>query len=217
MRRSVVLLGVALSACVHRGDDGVDTDTDAVDTQVVDTDPLPADPCLAGGPTLQLGTGLLAFEPIAPGGDVFMTHGPQGGWHVNVSFRAEHVPQVVVLEWRLLLTGTGQVITSEDPFQHGVYLVPPDAGPWACAGDYPGERAYLDLGTLDTDADTDTVSTTWEALCGAEVTLEGDLRRKGALGEIGPIIAQASVTFRLQPDPADGPPCEATSGLVTAR
>lgn len=59
------------------------------------------DPCKAGPePTLQTGTGLLDFTPLADGDPVELVYGPQGGYHVEMAF------QTTYLQARDLVAGT---------------------------------------------------------------------------------------------------------------
>lgn len=44
-----------------------------------------------GEPRLELGTGTARFAPVQDGDALPMVHGAQGGWHVWVAVRAEHV------------------------------------------------------------------------------------------------------------------------------
>lgn len=43
---------------------------------------------VVGPPTVEVGTGLATFTPIADGDDLEVVHGPQGGYHVLGSLRA---------------------------------------------------------------------------------------------------------------------------------
>lgn len=45
----------------------------------------------AGPPSVEIGTGFTEFEPIAEGGDLEFTLGPQGGFHFLASLRARGV------------------------------------------------------------------------------------------------------------------------------
>ena len=39
-------------------------------------------------PSVEIGAGLMAYEELPPsGGELELVHGPQGGWHVNLSLR----------------------------------------------------------------------------------------------------------------------------------
>lgn len=38
-------------------------------------------------PSIDLGTGTGAFQPLAEGADLALVYGPQGGWHVDVALR----------------------------------------------------------------------------------------------------------------------------------
>ena len=43
--------------------------------------PVDEDGCV-GDPSLEVGTGKDAFEPVDDGDSVVIQHGPQGGWHI---------------------------------------------------------------------------------------------------------------------------------------
>lgn len=45
----------------------------------------------AGPPSIELGTGTRAFEPLVDGEDIFVVQGPQGGYHLVGSMRASNV------------------------------------------------------------------------------------------------------------------------------
>lgn len=57
--------------------------------------------------SLELGTGLEAFEPIPDeGAELELVHGPQGGWHVHLSLRARgFVPTGLIYEITRLSDG----------------------------------------------------------------------------------------------------------------
>jgi len=54
------------------------------------------EPTGAGAASLALGTGEYGFEAIGDLGTVELVHGPQGGWHVWLSVRAENLNPVRV-------------------------------------------------------------------------------------------------------------------------
>lgn len=58
-------------------------------------------------PTVELGTGELRFEPLAPMQEVELAHGAQGLWHVWMSLRAEGLdPTRAMLEIATVIDGT---------------------------------------------------------------------------------------------------------------
>jgi hypothetical protein len=83
-------------------------------------------------PELELGTGSWRFEPVEDGREVPLVRGAQGGWHVWISVRAEHLDASTGS-----LEITMQPADESRPPQRasvGVRFDPPDA---------QGRRAYL--------------------------------------------------------------------------
>jgi hypothetical protein len=202
---------LAVSMCRHDPDVVSDTDEPSVvDDTDLTADSDAADACLAGGPVLRIGRGYLAYEPVEPGSELLMVHGPQGGWHVEIAFQAENVPQVVTLEWRATVIETGVDVTAngddqafDAPIDERVMLVPTPTGPWACTGEWPGERNVFDFRQLADVPATDP----WRALCGVPIRIEAAIREPGAGATLGDVLATTALDVVLQPDPADGPPC----------
>jgi hypothetical protein len=75
------------------------------------------DPCLPGdGPTLTVGTGELAFEPVAAGDTVELVHGPQGGFHTHVGLSATFLDASATVA--AVMTGSidGEVLAESAPY-----------------------------------------------------------------------------------------------------
>jgi hypothetical protein len=128
-------------------------------------EPVPTDPAVS------LGTGELAFEPLAEGGDLAVVHGPQGGYHVVGSVRARgfdagdaerldapNNPVVAFRTWHggVDLTLTGAYRQGLDPRTLGIDA-PADAEGWT--HEMVGRLCILDIPDDD-------------VLVGQEVTFE---------------------------------------------
>ncbi|MEQ8982251.1 MAG: DUF4876 domain-containing protein [Deltaproteobacteria bacterium] len=98
-------------------------------------------PAVHGDTWLELGTGTTEFVPLAPGGDVEIVEGIQGGWHIDVAVRfGGFDPDGVRLSYEAL-DGSGQRVSYETRAElspRGV-LSEPDA--WVRVGD----RVVLDI------------------------------------------------------------------------
>ena len=64
-----------------------------------------ASPCEAGdNPTLTIGTGEYSYEEMAPGTELELIHGPQGGYHVILAVEATYLD--ASSRWTAKLVGT---------------------------------------------------------------------------------------------------------------
>lgn len=130
--------------------DGVwqDTGDSSLDFMVGPPDPYRApDPeGVVGDVSIEIGTGYEAFIPLAPGDDVELIAGFQGGWHVDAAVRLSGVgPDGVLLVYDAIASD-GERISFETQAvltQNG--LLPEGEG-WVRLGD----RIVMDI--LDTDA-----------------------------------------------------------------
>lgn len=82
--------GPYVGQSLHRrraGEGWQDTDDSAADFEVGAPDPGRPPPSdeVFGTPSVQLGTGQVAFEPLAAGDSVELVAGPQGGWHLDTT------------------------------------------------------------------------------------------------------------------------------------
>jgi hypothetical protein len=76
-----------------------------------------AEPCSPGGePTLEIGLGIGAFEPLPEGGDMPLVHGPQGGWHLEIGLLATHLAADDLVTGSMEGTVDGEVLASVDPW-----------------------------------------------------------------------------------------------------
>ena len=57
--------------------------------------------CRCTDPVLEIGTGVTAFETVAPDSCLEMVHGPQGGWHLPSALRVQNTGRRAGAEtWR---------------------------------------------------------------------------------------------------------------------
>ena len=111
--------------------------SDGTETSPSTTAPTGDDGCAA--PAVRLGTGADAFEALSEGDPLVLVHGPQGGWHVDVSVQVRGLGEVVVLAATLREVGTGVQLGGDQPDAY-VTLSPMDA----CWGEHVGLRTYVD-------------------------------------------------------------------------
>lgn len=129
MRAAIPLL--ALIGCVPATEEPLPGTDTAVGTEPV--------ACTELGPTITIGTGDVAFVPLAEGDEVVMVHGPQGGWHVDVAARIGNTHQTIAFRPSITLDATGEAVASE-PQDAYVAL----AGFTECDGEVWGQRCYID-------------------------------------------------------------------------
>lgn len=91
--------------------------------------------------TVEIGGGETSFLPLAPGDPVRMVHGPQGGWHVDVSGRVGNTRQTISVRPSLVVEATGEILAG-DQVQEYVALAQYDE--LGCEGQFWGRRAFLD-------------------------------------------------------------------------
>jgi len=123
----------------------------------------PPDRCADAAPSLRLGTGDVALEPLDPGATVDLVHGPQGGWHLLVSVGATGTADAVHLGLQLTELASQQLVADS---AYDLLLVRDTA----CEGLAIGLFAYLDTSAIDPDRAAD------EVLSGAELRLDVALR-----------------------------------------
>lgn len=76
-----------------------------------------ADPCLPGDePTLAIGTGEYAYEPLPDDRRLELIHGPQGGYHVIISLEATFIDASSTTEAELSGTIDGVELAHTLPF-----------------------------------------------------------------------------------------------------
>lgn len=188
------------------GDADTDTDTDS-DTDAdsdADTDPTtPPTGCYDVPLTVSGGYAPpnTPFAPLADGDPIPMTHGPQGGWHIETAVSVDATHDTVKVLPTVTVVATGQVISGaggeSDANRALVVLTMDPSGD--CAGEAVGLRAYLDDVIPETESEVDICP-----LSGAEVLLSWEVTDLSDLR-----VGQASVTGFLQLDPMDIAPCDA--------
>ena len=85
---------------------------------------------------LELGSGQLAWEDLAPGGRVELIHGPQGGYHIFGRVRFDRLGPDVRVSFRVTPAEGGAPLTDPDDrirLAEGRGLRPVD-GAWECSG-----------------------------------------------------------------------------------
>ena len=105
--------------------------------------------CCTGELALVLGNGDEPFEERLEGSCHTMVHGPQGGWHMEVSARVCGTYDRVYLHYQIYDLATNTRISDN------TYKVKLDAEPDGCCGTFDGMYGYLDMSGLRTaDADS---------------------------------------------------------------
>ena len=101
--------------------------------------------CSPVEPSLTLGTGLTAFQPLEDGDEVALIYGPQGGWHVDVALRTTGIDaDGLVLRTGAFLDGTPLAYPLESELRED-WVLPLEDG-WERLGD----RVVFDI-AADTD------------------------------------------------------------------
>ena len=72
-----------------------------------------AHPC--GPIALEMGNGDHEHVPMKPGQDVVIVHGPQDGWHVDLSAQIRRFGELVGFTFTVTLTGDGRQIAGDQP------------------------------------------------------------------------------------------------------
>lgn len=149
----------------------------------------------------QIGEGEFTHRAVEDGGDLFLVHGAQGGWHVPVSLRLTGVTELVRLIVDVHDPASGlRMSLSGEPFRRNVVVAKDDlAAPWACEGSVPGNDYILALGGPDGDEATSLS----EELCGYPVDISVVV-----MSDLGDVLTDTTLRVTLQPDPIeDGPAC----------
>ncbi len=104
-----------------------------------------AEECCTGELTLTVGTGTDPFEEREEGSCHTMIHGPQGGWHMEVSARVCGTYDRVYLHYEIYDVETGIQISDNT---YKVALQPETEG---CCGVFDGMFGFLDMSDLSTE------------------------------------------------------------------
>jgi hypothetical protein len=149
--------------------------------------------CESAAPTAVIGTGEYAWEALAPGDEITMVHGPQGGWHILGSVRLDAMYENVEIRYTITDVPSGHVVSDNDYF---VQQVPLDG----CQGEVIGRYGYLSDYDELVSGESDTP---WELLACHEVTLAMSIVDRTWKKSV-----ETSLTAIAVPDPADSTePC----------
>jgi hypothetical protein len=98
---------------------------------------VPTDPCASPG--VHLGSGVTDHLPLAAGDPVTLVHGPQGGWHVDVSGWVVGTGQVVSVHPSLVRLSDGLALAGEQtPQSLALTATEP------CGWEFWAVRAFVD-------------------------------------------------------------------------
>jgi hypothetical protein len=150
--------------------------------------------CFAEPPSIDVGTGADAFEPLEPGAPVVMVHGPQGGWHLLGSVRTHNMEDIVRIQFVVTVESSGEEVANNSLY---VQTLPDPDDP--CVGVYPGMYAYLVVDHLaEGEADTPPELLAYETLVFTAVVSDDS----GAEPDPARTVT-ASVQITATPDPVD--------------
>jgi len=213
---TVVWLGLAACSTASPDDKGdetgsLDGDADTDADSDADTDPTTTTTTTTTPPTGCYDVPLVVsggyappntpFAALADGDPIPMTHGPQGGWHIETAVSVDATHDTVKVLPTITVVATGQVISGaggeSDANRALVVLTMDPSGD--CSGEAVGLRAYLDDVIPETESEVDICP-----LSGAEVTVSWEVTDLSDLR-----VGQTSVTGFLQLDPMDIAPCDA--------
>lgn len=165
---------------------------------------------------LELGTGTFGvssdcsgFIPVVDGEGLAMVHGPQGGWHLDVSLRGHGLPEFAVLETVIVDIESGIHVSMPDPIRHNLRLVSESGGEWNGSGCYLGLLGVFDPTRLESDPNPDAP---FEVILGRSVEVRMKLGTGG--DDRGFSSVEASMVVVVQPDPcfvdlrSPGCPCD---------
>ncbi len=149
--------------------------------------------CEAAEPSAVIGTGEYAWEPLSPGDEVTMVHGPQGGWHILGSVRIDGMYENVEIHYTITDVPSGHVVSDNEYFVQQVPL-------GGCEGEVIGRYGYLNHYDELVNGKADTP---WELLACHEVTLAMSIHDGTWKKSV-----EASIDVVAVPDPADSTaPC----------
>ena len=125
-----LVLGLVLFGCTPKNDSGSNETESGTD---------PTGGCPTGALAVEAGTGSFAFEPLADGDRVEVTHGPQGGWHLWTGGTVTNtLASSILIAPKVTLSSDGTQLAG-DQIAQSIPL-----GPTECGGIFYGGYAYLD-------------------------------------------------------------------------
>jgi len=140
---------------------------------------------------VELGTGESAHVPASEGDEVVMVHGPQGGWHVWLSFGLVNLGPDVVLDVTLEDLTRGEVMAE---LSYSLHVGEPTACRVELSGLF-GFLPYDDPNTPESESPPDWRVCDRARICASVSDAEGEPPRR----------AEGCVEVVLIPDPADDP------------
>lgn len=126
-----------VAACVAASDDPPVVDSAARN----DADATAPDGCGSGGFSVEPGTGVDAFVPLAEGDLLEVVHGPQGGWHLEIGGRVRGASDILLVNATAVVVATGVQIAGD---QVPTVAQPEDFDPNACEGTFFHKPAFVD-------------------------------------------------------------------------
>jgi hypothetical protein len=192
MRPLAWLFPLALFACTGSTDDK---------TTSGDDDDVVATGCLAEPLTLEVGTGVTEFLALGDGDDITMTHGPQGGWHIDVAGRVGGTEQLVEVDAVFVKTQTSVQIAGDQQPGRQALVAWDDVG---CTGDFFGTRVFIDDTTVGLTGEE-----IFEEICtfdDIDVTMTVTVT---VLESDPQVTVTQSMALKLQLDPVDRSYCDA--------
>jgi len=124
--------------------------------------------CCARDSEVELGNGESCHEAFPEEGCVTMVHGPQGGWHIWLSFQTQTFRNVVSYEIDIVDVESGLSLIKDDADSARVAVLPSED---ECVHTYPGVFGYLNQLTELPDFVLDGADTPPELLCHKELDL----------------------------------------------
>lgn len=142
----VLLLAVACTPPAGKGDrPPTETATPAPTTAGTPTTGSPTtEP--APDPVVELGSGRLTHVPVAPGGDLNLTYGGQGGFHIEVSGKTGDLGEIVGVQAWVTVVQTGAEVARLDG---SVALLLADYDAATGTGWFAGQEARLEDNALN--------------------------------------------------------------------
>lgn len=140
---------------IRTGSGWQDTDDSSADFEAGAPDPgkPPVSEEVWGDPWIELGTGVVDFEPLTDGDDIELVAGLQGGWHLDVSLRFDGFgPDGVVLSYEALSADATTISYRTDAILQEASVLPDDEGFLRL-----GDRVVLDIPSADAVVGTEVV------------------------------------------------------------
>ncbi len=146
--------------------------------------------------TLTLGTGADSYVALAEGDPVTLVHGPQGGWHIEVSGQVAHTSQEVAILPTITVVSSGDQIAGD---QNQNLMALSNFDDASCSGEFFGVNALVgDPHPEDTLPESCYICSLAGELLDLSITVE-DFNSGDSVTETVQVI--------VEPDPGDVEPC----------